>query len=84
MTDLELTPIEDIVKELRRRNISFLFAWADHQQFDKRNVEEGIVWGCEHGGNLILQMTILTLLSTWMHGVHSKRLEQPDPNEGTG
>ena len=64
--DLELYPLEDILVELKNRNISFIFAWVDHQQFTKDNsLSQEIVWGIDRGGNLILQDVLMKFLNTW-------------------
>lgn len=65
-SDLDLVPVEEILKELKRRNISFIFAWVDHQQFTKdESMRQDIVWGIDRGGNLILQDVLVNFLKRW-------------------
>lgn len=76
--DLALYPIEDIMAELKRRNISFLFAYVDHTQFTKvESQAQEIVWGCDRGGNAALQETLRRFLNRWMHGVVQDVLTPP-------
>ena len=64
--DLELYPIEDIVAELKNRNISFVFSWVDHQQFTKDTaMSHEIAWGIDSGGNLILQDVLVNFITRW-------------------
>ena len=73
-SDLDLAPIEDILAELKRRNISFVFAWVDHQQFTKdASMAQDIVWGIERSGNLILQDALVNFLNTWHQQVVKER-----------
>ena len=61
MNDLDLTPTEELVDALKRRNLTLIVAWCDHQQFDKQT--DGIVWGVDHSGALPLKLAMLTLLT---------------------
>ena len=72
MTDLDLLPIEALIESLQRRNISFLISYVDHNEFHKGK-EEGIVWGCDSGGNLVLQGTLLRFLTKWFRQVELQR-----------
>ena len=64
--DLELYPIEEIIAELKNRNISFVFSWVDHQQFTKdSSMSQEIVWGIERGGNLVLQEVLMKFMNQW-------------------
>ena len=79
--DLALYPIEDIMAELKRRNISFLFAYVDHTQFTKvESQAQEIVWGCDRGGNAALQETLRRFLNCWMRSVVQGLLATP-PSE---
>ena len=80
MVDLQLSSVQDLVDELKSRNLSFLIVFADHQQFDKRNPDQAVVWGCDGGGNLVLQDTLLRLLTEW-HGQVVKQRCQPGSGE---
>ena len=72
--DLELYPLEDIVEELKNRNISFVFSWVDHQQFTKdSSMAQEIVWGIERGGNLILQEVLMKFMNKWHEQVLADR-----------
>ena len=72
--DLELYPLEDIVEELKNRNISFVFSWVDHQQFTKdSSMSQEIVWGIERGGNLVLQDVLVNFLNRWHEQVVKDR-----------
>ena len=72
--DLELYPLEDIVAELKERNISFVFSWVDHQQFTKdSSMSQGIVWGIDRGGNLILQEVLVNFINKWHEQVVKER-----------
>lgn len=63
---LEVTPLEDIIAELKRRNMSFIIAWVDHQQFTKdASLSQDIVWGIDRGGNLVLQDTLMRFMNRW-------------------
>jgi hypothetical protein len=74
--DLALYPIEDIIAELKRRNISFIFAYADHTQFTKvEGVSQEIVWGADRGGNLALQGTLQRFLNAWMEHVVQEQVK---------
>ena len=72
--DLELYPIEDIVTELKNRNISFVFSWVDHQQFTKdASMSQDIVWGIDRGGNLILQDVLVNFINRWHDQILKER-----------
>mgnify|MGYP001581454685 CR=1 FL=1 len=72
--DLELYPLEDILEELKQRNLSFVFAWVDHQQFTKdSSTSQEIVWGIERGGNLILQDVLVRFINGWHRQVVKDR-----------
>lgn len=72
--DLELYPLEEIIAELKNRNISFIVSWVDHQQFTKDNpMSEEIVWGIDRGGNLILQEVLMKFMNTWHKQVLANR-----------
>lgn len=74
MSDLSLYPLEEIVKELKRRDMSFVLAWCDHQQFTKEKAfENDIVWGCDSGGSLPLQETLRRFLNQWLDQVIKDR-----------
>ena len=74
MNELGLYPLEDIVKELKRRDITFLFAWCDHQQFTKQKAfENDIVWGLDSGGNLPIQESLRRFLNSWMDKIINDR-----------
>lgn len=73
-TDLELIPIEDMIAALKRRNITFVFSWVDHQQFTKdESMAQEIVWGIERGGNLILQDVLMNFMNKWHEQVLKER-----------
>ena len=72
MPDLHLASVEEICAELRSRNLSFLITWVDHNEFHK-SPDEGIVWGCEGGGNLALQKTCLGFLREWVRQIEAHR-----------
>lgn len=77
MTELECTPLDEIVKELKRRNMTFVLAWVDHQQFTKiESMAQEIVWGIESGGNLALQETLMRFLRSW-HAQLVRQSTQP-------
>ena len=80
MTDLACYPIEDLVKEFKTRNVSFLIVWANHQQFDKHAPGQDVVWACDSGGNLVLQDTLLKFLTEWHQQVVVQRC-QPGSGE---
>ena len=61
MIDLGIAPVTELVEELKRRDLTFIIAWADHQQFTKRDTD--IVWALDHAGNLPLKLTLLRLLT---------------------
>jgi len=65
MNDLELYTVEQIVHELKKRNITFIFAWADHNEFNKSH-DQGVVWGIDCGGNLALQETLRRFLDIFI------------------
>ena len=75
MNDLTLVSLEDIIAELRRRNLSFLITYVDHNEFHKGQ-DQGIVWGCDGGGNLALQVTLLRFLTKWVDQVETRRLNE--------
>ena len=66
--------LESLIEELKRRNISFLVAYVDHNEFNK-GPDQGIVWSCDSGGNLVLQSTLLRLLVRWFHQVEQQRTD---------
>lgn len=71
---LALYSIVDIIKELQSRNLSFLFAWVDHLQFNKDvGQAEEIVWGIDHGGNHVLQETLLRFLNEHYKGLLAQK-----------
>ena len=70
MTELDSVSIEDLIQELKHRNISFLIAYCDHNEFRKSD-EGGIVWGCDGGGNLVLQSTLLRFLRKWLQQIET-------------
>ena len=72
MSDLSLHSIEDLINELKERNISFVIGYVDHNEFNKGK-EEGIVWGLDHGGNVALQETVLRFLNEWMDKVIERK-----------
>ena len=72
--ELSIIPIEELIAELKRRNLSFIIGYCDHNEFNK-NKEEGIVWGCDAGGNLILQMTLLQFLTRWLSQIEKSRTQ---------
>ena len=72
MPDLHLASLEEMAAELKTRNLSFLLTWTDHNEFNK-SPDQGIVWGCDSGGNLVLQVTLLRLLTGWMRQVEHDR-----------
>jgi len=76
MNALEIVPITEIVEELKRRNISFLIAWADHQQFTKDDTD--IVWAIDRGGNLPLQLTLLRLMNEYLADVTKVRMSSTE------
>ena len=65
MSDLNLYPIEDIIKELKTRNITFILAYCDHQKFSTGLIND-IVWSVDSGGNLALQATLVQFINRWM------------------
>ena len=66
MPDLSIYPLDDILAELKSRNISFVCSWVDHQQFTKESaMVQDIVWGIDCGGNLILQDVIVNFINKW-------------------
>lgn len=72
--DLALYPLEELVAELKNRNISFVFSWVDHQQFTKdSSMSQEIVWGIERGGNLILQDVLVNFINKWHDQVLKER-----------
>ena len=71
-TELDMASMEDIAAVLKRRNISFLLTWADHNEFNK-SPDQGIVWGCDAGGNLVLQSTLLRFLTKWLRQLEAQR-----------
>ena len=74
MSDLSMYPLEDIIAELKCRDLSFIFAWCDHQQFNKHKAfENDIVWGCDSGGNLPLQESLRNFLNKWLDQVVQDR-----------
>lgn len=74
MNELSMYPLDEIVHELKRRDLSFIFAWCDHQQFTKEKAfENDIVWGCDCGGNLPLQESLRRFLNTWMDTIIKNR-----------
>ena len=81
MNELEFSPLEDIVSELKRRNMSFIIAWCDHQQFTKdKPFANEIVWGCDSGGNLPIQESLRRFLNSWLDKIISERT-QPGRDE---
>lgn len=72
MIDLSTASVEDIAEELKRRNLSFLLTWCDHNEFNK-SPDQGIVWACDSGGNLVLQATLLRFLTKWFRQVEQSR-----------
>ena len=75
MTDLDLVPVTDLIASLKNRNLSFLIAYVDHNEFHKEYVDEGIVWGLDSGGNFALQATLLRFLTEWMRQLEQRRCE---------
>ena len=74
MNELLLLPMDAIVGELKRRNISFLLCWVDHQQFTKDEAfKDDVVWAIDSGGNLALQTTLLRYLTAWHEQVLKQR-----------
>ena len=66
MSDLSAYPLEDILTELKSRNLSFILAWVDHQQFTKdSSMAQEIVWGIDSGGNMILQEVLVKFINKW-------------------
>lgn len=81
MSDLSMYPLDDIVAELKRRDISFVFSWCDHQQFTKHKAfENDVVWGIDSGGNLPMQDTLRRFLNIWLDKVIKDRTEPGDRN----
>ena len=68
MNDIALIPIEEIISELKRRDLSFVIAYVNHVEFHKQDNNE-IVWGMDHGGNLPLKLTLTRLLSGHMEDI---------------
>lgn len=67
-------PIQDLVAELKRRDISFVFAFVDHQQFTKsESMAQEVVWAIDSGGNLIFQDTLIRFLNRWHEQVVRQR-----------
>ena len=64
----------DILNELKTRNISFVFAWVDHQQFVKdSSMCNEVVWAIERSGNLVLQDTLIRFMNVWHEQVVKER-----------
>ncbi len=81
MSDLQLYPMQQIVDEMKRRNISFVIAWADHVQFNKEQNRE-IVWAMDRGGAIPLQITLANMLAGHLQDVEKAvRSRMPKPNE---
>ena len=76
--ELDLQPIEDVLASLKRRNLSFIMAYVDHNEFNKSK-EEGIVWACESGGNLVLQESLRRFLNRWLGQVVTVRTSPVHP-----
>ena len=75
MSDLALVPITELIEELKLRDITFLIAYADHQQFTKR--ETDVVWALDRRGILPIQLALLHLLNEHMDDVVEHRMK-PD------
>lgn len=73
--ELAVYPVLALIEELKRRDLTFLIAYADHQQFTKHDTD--IVWGLDRGGNVVLQLTLLRLLTTHLDQVEQERLASP-------
>ena len=74
--DLGVYPVDAIIEELKRRNLSFILAFVDHQQFTKdASMTNEVVWACDSGGNLALQETLLRFLTEWMKQVVEQRCQ---------
>ena len=71
MRPLELYPVEDMVKELQERNISFVIGWVDHQQFNK--TADGIVWATDHGGVLPLKKLLVGWIDTMLKKIEDTK-----------
>ena len=81
MSDLAMYPLQEIIEELKRRDMSFILAWCDHQQFTKKKAfENDIVWGIDCSGNLPLQETLRRFLNSWLDKVVKDRT-QPGRDE---
>jgi len=76
MRPLELYPIEDMVKELRQRNISFVIGWADHQQFNHKS--DGIVWATDHGGVLPLKKLLAGWIDHMLKNIEDAKFQTSD------
>ena len=71
--ELSLYPIQDLIEEFKRRNISFVLGYVDHQQFTKQeSIAQEIVWGCDSGGNLVLQEALMTFLNEWHRTIRTQ------------
>jgi hypothetical protein len=78
MNELEVTPIEDMIKELKRRNISFVFAYIDHLSFST-NHNGNYQWAIDSGGHYVLQKTLADMIDFWMEQLTQ---EQTRPGKG--
>ena len=76
MSEISMYPTSDLIEELKKRDLSFILAWCDHQQFSKhKSFENDIVWGCDSGGTLALQETLRRFLNEWMDKIIQDRTE---------
>ena len=64
--DVDAIPIEEMVKSLRRRNVTFVIAYVDHQQLDYSLTDKDITWGIDSGGVLPLKLTLTVMLQDHM------------------
>lgn len=76
--EIQLSTVEDLIAELKRRNISFVLAWADHEQFVPGGTTEQIAWGCDSGGSFVLVDTLRRFLNRWLDQEIDQRTA-PDP-----
>ena len=70
--DLSLLPTDEMVEELKKRNLSFIIAWADHLQFNNDQSPGELVWTLDRGGILPVQLSLLIMLESYMKSVRDR------------